>query len=83
MRFPFAVALSHAPRPQMNMLGLAHLAAAFGEHERNFLEFRVDALFVFEVDDMAFDDVAVAADDFDELPGHGYSSFFATTYDGI
>jgi hypothetical protein len=32
---------------------------------------------MFEFDDMAFDDVTVAADDFDELPGHGCCSFFA------
>src|SRR5690242_15857039 len=80
---PSRPALFHAAGPQMNMLGFAHFSAAFRQNKRDLFELRVDALLVLEVHDMAFDDMAVAADDFDELPGHGCSSFFAPKSDGI
>jgi hypothetical protein len=52
------------------MFGLRDLAASFRENERHFLIFGLDAILMLEFHNMAFDDVAVAADDFDELPGH-------------
>jgi hypothetical protein len=61
----------------MDMFRFVHPAVLLGQHERYFLEFRVEAVFLLKLNDVAFDDVTVAADDFDELPGHGCSSFFA------
>ena len=52
------------------MLGFAYLTAPLGEDECDFLKFRVDAVFVLEVHDVALDDVAIAVDDLHKLFCH-------------
>jgi hypothetical protein len=60
----------------MDVLGPGDLAAFLGEHKRDFLKLRFHAVAMRDFDGVAFDDMAVAADHFDELFGHGCSSFF-------
>ena len=59
----------------MHMFGFFDRAAFFGEYQRDFLIFGVDTMFVVQFDHRAMDDMAVAIDDFDELPGHGLFPF--------
>lgn len=56
----------------MDVFGFFDLAAFLGEDERDFFIFGVDAMFVVQLDHGAMDDMAVAIDDFDELPWHGF-----------
>jgi hypothetical protein len=62
--------LFYAAGTQVDVLGLANLAAALGEDERDFLEFGIDAVAMFQLNDVAFDDVAILANHFYQLTGH-------------
>jgi hypothetical protein len=54
----------------MGVLDLADLTAALGENERDFLEFGIDAIAVFQFHDVAFDNVTILANHFYQLAGH-------------
>jgi hypothetical protein len=54
----------------MDMFGLTDPAAALGKNQGDLFKLRLDAAVFVKFHEMAFDDVAILADDLNQLPRH-------------